>query len=175
MVRELSVKDFKGVCDGNGVSPAGVYDPESESQHSFVIVNQFVTRGPNIYVFPDVEYDFPSDYSLYQVALSQVELVACVSRVSETLAKRCPYSRFGGGTDYTIQKFDAEYDVGIFVAQTGEKLDSISFKKEFGPFECPEYVSASEGVHTNIEYAYPTEEIQDYIGQQYVLPKKGGD
>lgn len=177
MVRDLSSWDFEGVCDGNGVSSAWVYDPESESQHPFIIVNEDVRKPPKI--FPPFEYDNPRKISLYdfprEISLYRVELVACVSRVSETLAKRCPYTFVGGVTDYNILKFDAEYDVGIFVAQTGEKLDSISFKKEFGPFECPEYVSVSEGVHSNKEYAYPIEEIQDYIGQQYVLPEMGGD
>ena len=94
----------------------------------------------------------------------------CLAR-SETLAKQCPYDLYGSGiTSYTILKFDAEYEVGIFVAQTGEKLDSKSFTKEFGPFKCPENVSVPEGVHSDKGHAYPIEEILDYINHQYVLP-----
>jgi len=79
-------------------------------------------------------------------SLYEVELVACVQRILETLARTCPYTR-----GYVEKRYDATYMVFIYIAKTGgelarEKIDAEASK-------CPPAISIDKNA-TSSEFPF---------------------
>lgn len=144
-----------GVCTGTPNRDAADYD----QRNGTVTVFQ-KNPGSSDYVFRSYLDQLPEG----TVALepSQASVVVCLDVTNSEVIDTCTYTDEQSGEDFTLEIASASYDVKIFEAQTGRKIDD-EVDLEEDARECPASATFTEGENSQIDYARPITTLETLL------------
>ncbi|HEX2239629.1 MAG TPA: hypothetical protein VHJ82_00585 [Actinomycetota bacterium] len=159
---ELFSTDIEQVCAGGTVAAAAPYDPSADAIHPMLA---FEGAAPEL---TEMTLDFPEGWVAQFPDVEKTELVACLDRTKETFVKTCEgYKSDESDETFSVQLYDAEYDVTLYAAQSGEEIASTTL--EATDEDCPMLAFFDEGEETQIEYASADKQLRQFV-QKYVAP-----
>jgi hypothetical protein len=148
--------DFGDVCRGVKLTGATPYEPARAGVHPVVF---------EVGVHPtyDGAITMPDHWAPVTGEEHTVELVACLSRTSETLVQTCDGYQDDAGNDTgnTIEMFDATYDVRVLVATSGEELGAMQLTAE--SLECPMFHFFDSDTAVDQVYAEPSDALTAWM------------
>ncbi len=148
--------EFDQVCRGTGLASATGYTAES-GVHPVVVL-----QGED----PDYSYSsvtLPDGWEPESGAYESTQLVACLDRVSATPVELCEgYEDSDSGTTWSVQTFDATYELTVRDAQSAEVIAEETFE---GPSDgCPMFSIYHDGdPNPAPEYDVPSAEIEVFL------------
>lgn len=129
--------DFESVCRGATVAAATPYESGTPGLHPVLVFS-----GED----PEYSQDFttlPDGWSAQYPELAATELVACVDRLSATKVETCDGYDVELEGDYSVETYDAIYEVTLYAATTGREIDRVTF--DVPATGCPSFVMFTEG------------------------------
>ncbi|MEZ5377329.1 MAG: hypothetical protein R2733_12560 [Acidimicrobiales bacterium] len=148
--------EFDQVCRGTGLEAAAGLSAET-GVHPLVILEG-----------EDPEYSYssvtlPDGWEVEIGNYEATEMVACLNRVSATPVELCEgYEDSDSGISWSVQTFDATYELTLRDAKTAEVIATESFE---GPSDgCPMFSIFSEGDPDPApEYDVPSADIEVFL------------
>jgi hypothetical protein len=153
--------DFESVCRGIAVPGATAYEAGAPGIHPLLVFSGEA---------PDFTQDFtalPDGWVAQYPDLEDAELVACVNRVSATLVDTCTGYDVDLEGDYSVETYDATYDVALYAATTAAEVARA--RLEVPAAGCPSFVLFTEGENVRAWY----EPIGDRL-EAFLAPHVGG-
>jgi hypothetical protein len=138
--RVLFDTDFEGVCSGAPVAAATAYDRSEPGIHPVLAFGTSSIDADDGKLYPvTVPEGFTRRFQADGNALAEIQLVACAKRTAEQKDKTCDgYQKDGVDTGQVIDSFRATYELSLYAATTGEKLDGKTV--DLPAAECPTIV-----------------------------------
>ncbi len=137
--------DFESVCRGTAVPSATAYESGTPGIHPVLVFS-----GEH----PEYSQDFttlPDGWVAQYPDLQATELVACIDRASATLADTCTgYEVDDLEGDYSVETYDAVYEIVVYAATTGAELDRTTL--DVPSAGCPSFVLFTEGEYVRAWY-----------------------
>ena len=132
---------LKNLCDGEAIESAAAYDQSTGEQMVAVYTKNEGSSytPPNISTssMPDSLKGFVNTHFVdEEEEYSQASLVLCLSAVDSELVMSCGFKN-EDGDEVTIDYLATLYDVNLYVAQTGELLDSTQIELGYKDDSCP--------------------------------------
>lgn len=140
----LFAGDFESVCRGSAVSAATAYESGTPGIHPLLV---FTGEAPEYTQdFPTLPDGWVAEYP----DLETTELVACVNRLSAALVERCAGYDVDLEGDYSVETYDAIYEVVVYAAATATEIDRTTL--DVPAAGCPSFVLFTEGEHVRAWY-----------------------
>jgi hypothetical protein len=165
------MSQFEKACNQEAVAEAAAYDATSGKPHPIVVLEREnpeagysvavnIWLGEESGAVVDAEDD-PAN----------VELVACITRISEEFVEACEYEDTEDASKtYTLNLYSASYEVKVFAAASGEALGSTTLDATTDADSCPSSYTFTEGYDTDVSYATaPYTETKEFL-ESYIQP-----
>lgn len=155
----LSRDDYETVCQGKAIEAAAAYKPE---------------KGSGI-IHPAIAFLFSPDSKnvrpfTFSDNFSNIEIVACLTRINESLRDKCYYTMSDTGETHVVYRYDATYKMQIYETQSGKYLGESVIEKEYTGECLPEFSTLQTLKTEHYWYAIPSEvDIENRL-QQYTTP-----
>lgn len=169
---ELKSFHLAEVCNGTVLDVAAEYDASSGSLHPIALYSQNSFDG-TIYdfMFPS-QTNLPEEWTVpVDQPFSDIELVGCLARVSETLVESCEGYEIDETSDSgTVEIYDAVYELTIYAPKTGEVIGTETIETFMD--ECPSFVMFSTGPGEDLveeRYGLPDDQLANLV-ESYVNP-----
>ncbi|MFZ6028367.1 MAG: hypothetical protein ACOYYS_11685 [Chloroflexota bacterium] len=164
----LTIWDFEKVCRQGVVGKAAAYEPAAGNVHPIVLFERD-SAGENSYSsMSNILLKLPEPWVVaYDGQPETVELVACITRVSEEFVETCEFEDDENEEKtYLLDVHNASYEVKVFAATTGEEVGSTTLEAAYE--KCPMFHMFSEEKE---ETFAPLEggDLQAFL-EQYVAP-----
>jgi hypothetical protein len=149
--------DFRPVCNGSTVSDAAPYQAGEPGPHP---VMAFAGAAPD---YGEQFISLPDDWGTEIGEEELTELVVCMDRTSQTSAQVCEGYEDEGIT-WSVELFDASYDIVVRAATTGEEIASTSLVAAAD--QCPIFSSYREGdPNPKPDYAVPEDAMVEFLSE----------
>jgi len=138
----LTASDFEPVCLENAQARAATYNVEANEPQKILIMSQNSNKFDNeLYGSKYDEFSepkLPTRWIVKNGDYTQVAIVACIDKISDTFWGVCEYNDDKRSTIHRLNVYNAEYEIKIFAAQSGDNLTKekpIQFNETVA--ECP--------------------------------------
>lgn len=156
--------DYAQVCNGIAFDPAKAYEPSAGNVHHLYV---FDRRDDNE-SFTKSYRELPDGWEIPWEESQETQLVACLTVTEETLANTCEFPPEEGETDaYVLETYAVTYDVAIYVAKSGEQLDTTTF--DLAGEDCPMFHMFTEGELTDTSIPDYSQALLEFV-KPYVQP-----
>lgn len=166
--RPLTVWDYEKVCRQGTISEASAYDGAAGQTHPILLFERDSANETTYNSKTNTTLKLPEPWVVdYEGDATSVELVACITRVSEEFVDVC---EFGDDDDpdkvYLLNVYDASYEVKLFAATTGEEVGSTTIDATYE--QCPMFHMFSDDEEDT--YAYlEGGDLQPFL-EEFVAP-----
>jgi hypothetical protein len=157
----LFADDFESVCRGVAVPAATPYESGTPGIHPLLVFSGAA---------PEFTQDFtalPDGWVAQYPDLAGTELVACLNLVSATLVDTCTGYDVDLEGDYSVETYDAVYDVVLYAATTAAEIARTTL--DVPAAGCPSFVLFTEGENVRAWY----EPFGDRL-EAFLVPHLGG-
>lgn len=155
---------FAQVCNGVPLEPAAAYTKTAGETHPILVFKQEEANSAFSKAYPQL----PEGWELDWQESEKTQLVACVKTTARTPAETCEFKADKeGGKPYQLELYDATYEVSIYAAQTGERLETKTMNLKAG--DCPMFHMFTEGELTDTRDANYDQPLLEFV-KPYVLP-----
>ena len=135
--KKLFPRDFADVCTALPIKTAKAYDKKAgNTSHTYLFYrenaqSQYMQRSMTL----------PKDWEVDWQNAADTQLVACVNAVKGEKKDSCEFTIDGQG--YTLELYDADYEVKLYEAQTGKLVTETVLKLQAQ--KCPKYQMFNKG------------------------------
>lgn len=133
----LSVFGYEAVCRQGTIAEAAAYAPSAGSVSPLVLFDRTGTDQNSYNFSGNILFKLPEPWMVnYDGDPTKVQLVGCITRTAATPVDKCEFQDDEDSSKiYTLNTFDATYEVKLFEAQTGKEVAATSIDAAYG--ECP--------------------------------------
>jgi hypothetical protein len=152
--RPLTIWDYEDVCRQGTISGAAAYDGAAGQVHPLVLFERDSADETSYDSMTNTLLELPVPWVVeYDGDPTSVELVACITRVSEEFVETC---EFGDEEEpdkvYYLNVHNASYEVKLIAATTGEEVASTTVDATYE--NCPMFHMFSDDELEEDTYAY---------------------
>jgi hypothetical protein len=147
--------DFESVCRGVAVPAAAAYESATPGIHPLLV---FSGADPE---YTQDNTTLPDGWVVQYPDLEATQLVACVDRVSATLVDSCVGYDVDLEGDYSVETYDAVYEIVLYAATTAREIDRTTL--EVPAAGCPSFVLFTEGEHVRAWYEPFGDELEAFL------------
>jgi hypothetical protein len=168
--KPVSFWDYEDVCRQGTIAEAADYAGEAGKVHPLVLYQRDNADETSYNSLGNTTLELPVPWVIeYDGDPTKIELVACITRVSETFVDIC---EFGDEEEpdkvYTLSVHDASYEVKLIAAKTGEEVANTTIDVAYE--QCPMFHMFSDDETEENSYAYlKGKHLQPFL-EEFVAP-----
>lgn len=166
----LTIWEFEKVCRQGVIDEATAYDAGVGKVHPILLFERDAPNENDYSSMTNSILKLPETWMVdYQGDATTVELVACITRISDEFVETCEYEDDEEEDKvYLLDVHNASYEIKVFTATTGDELGSTTLDAAYD--DCPMFHMFSGGDEKEQTFAsLEGGDIQAFL-EQFVQP-----